>query len=131
MGKVVQLRGDEASIDAGGQIVLHLNRVCVKDIPVHSVFSILISLLLEAWRSNIGMQDSHLAVNHAVEIIGRVQDDLSIKVLNSTDFGTDFGELNSALTINTSRRLTCVDFSAAESVVDATHRYREIFYGDD
>lgn len=27
VGKVVQLRGDEATIDAGGQIVLHLNRV--------------------------------------------------------------------------------------------------------
>jgi replication factor A3 len=77
------------------------------------------------------MQDSHLAVNHAIEVIGRVQDDLSVKVLNSTDFGTDFGELNSVLTIHSSYRLTCADFSAAESVVDATHRYREIFYGDD
>lgn len=24
-----------------------------------------------------------------------------------------------------------VDYSAAEAVVDATHRYREIFYADD
>jgi replication factor A3 len=28
VGKVVQLRGDEATIDAGGQITVHLNRVC-------------------------------------------------------------------------------------------------------
>lgn len=29
VGKVVQLRGEEAMIEAGGQIVLHLNRVCI------------------------------------------------------------------------------------------------------
>jgi len=28
VGKVVQLRGDEATIDASGQVTLHLNRVC-------------------------------------------------------------------------------------------------------
>jgi replication factor A3 len=38
VGKVIQLRGDEATIDAGGQIVLHLNRVCVRDISIHTVF---------------------------------------------------------------------------------------------
>lgn len=36
VGKVVQLRGDEATIDAGGQIVLHLNRVRIKYLK-HSV----------------------------------------------------------------------------------------------
>jgi len=28
LGKVTQLRGEEATIDAGGQINVHLNRVC-------------------------------------------------------------------------------------------------------
>ena len=31
-------------------------------------------------------------MNHAVEIIGKVQPDLSVKLLTSTDFGTEFGE---------------------------------------
>jgi replication factor A3 len=30
LGKVTQLRGEEATIDAGGQINVHLNRVCHK-----------------------------------------------------------------------------------------------------
>ena len=35
------------------------------------------------------MQDAHLQLNHAVEIIGRVQNDLSVKVMASTDFGAE------------------------------------------
>ncbi|KAK4930785.1 hypothetical protein LTR66_009697 [Elasticomyces elasticus] len=80
LGKVVQLRGEQATIDAGGQITVYLNR------------------------------DAHLQQNHAVEVIGKVQNDLSVKVFTSTDFGTD------------------IDFAAVEAVVDATHRYKEIFY---
>jgi hypothetical protein len=37
------------------------------------------------------MQESHLTVNHAVEIIGKVQADLSVRVLTSTDFGENIG----------------------------------------
>ena len=37
------------------------------------------------------MQDAHLTVNHAVEVIGKVQNDLSVRVLVSTDFGTGIG----------------------------------------
>jgi len=80
LGKVTQLRGEQATIDAGGQIQLHLNR------------------------------DAHLTVNHAIEVIGKVQNDLSVRVLVSTDFGTG------------------IDFGIADAVVDATHRYHEIFY---
>ncbi|GAB7354173.1 hypothetical protein MBLNU459_g4726t2 [Dothideomycetes sp. NU459] len=87
LGKVVQLRGEQATIDAGGQINVHLNR------------------------------DAHLTVDHAVEIIGKVQNDLSVRVLVSTDFGT-------GIVIDAEK----TDFSIAESVVDASHRYREIFY---
>ncbi len=36
-------------------------------------------------------QDSHLAVGHAVEIIGKVDQNLHIKVQAATDFGTEIG----------------------------------------
>ncbi|KAH7386117.1 ssDNA binding protein-like protein Ssb3 [Pyrenochaeta sp. MPI-SDFR-AT-0127] len=80
LGKVVQLRGENAIIDAGGQVDVILNR------------------------------DSHLAVGHAVEIIGKVDQNLAIKVQAATDFGTN------------------IDFTAVNAVVEATHRYKEIFY---
>ncbi|KAI4623608.1 hypothetical protein J4E80_003419 [Alternaria sp. BMP 0032] len=82
LGKVVQLRGETAVIDAGGNVDVILNR------------------------------DSHLAVGHAVEIIGKVDQNLHVKVQAATDFGTS------------------IDFNAANAVVDATHRYKEIFYDD-
>ncbi|KAK5115842.1 hypothetical protein LTR85_009436 [Meristemomyces frigidus] len=82
LGKVRQLRGEQATIDAGGNIQVHLNR------------------------------DAHLQLNHAVEVIGKVQNDLSVKVMASTDMGPE-GTIN---------------FDAVEAVVDATHRYHEIFY---
>ncbi|KAL1296581.1 hypothetical protein AAFC00_000078 [Neodothiora populina] len=80
LGKVTQLRGETATIDCAGQVTCHLNR------------------------------EAHLTMDHAVEIIGKVQGDLSVRVLVSTDFGTG------------------IDFSAYEAVVQATHRCREIFY---
>jgi len=76
----VQLRGESATIDAGGNVTAHLNR------------------------------DSHLTVGNAIEIVGKVNQDLSIKVLQATDMGTN------------------LDFSSLEAVVEATHRYKEIFY---
>lgn len=39
------------------------------------------------------MQDSHLTINNAVEIVGKVQPDLSIKVFQATDFGDNIGML--------------------------------------
>ncbi|CAF9904092.1 MAG: hypothetical protein HETSPECPRED_003355 [Heterodermia speciosa] len=80
LGKVVSLHGETATIDANGGITIHLNR------------------------------DSHLALNNAVEVVGKVQQDLSIRVFQATDFGTG------------------IDFKAVDAVVDATHRYKEIFY---
>lgn len=38
----------------------------------------------------VPLQESHLQLDHAVEVIGQVKPDLSIKVLLSTDFGTNF-----------------------------------------
>lgn len=42
-------------------------------------------------RVRFAAQDSHLVMGHAFEIVGRVQNDLSVKVLMSTDFGTNIG----------------------------------------
>ena len=86
-------------------------------------------------------QESHFTVGHVMEIIGKVQQDLSVKVLMSMDFGTDIGRVLCFQTSKYSaeRALvfycsfhsnteTMTDFSAVEAVVDATHRYKEIFY---
>ncbi|OIW29560.1 replication factor A protein 3 [Coniochaeta ligniaria NRRL 30616] len=55
VGKVVQLRGDTAIIDADGNVTAHLNR------------------------------DAHLSVGNGAQLIGKVNPDLSIKVLSSMD----------------------------------------------
>ncbi|KAF2251010.1 replication factor A protein 3 [Trematosphaeria pertusa] len=83
LGKVVQLRGETAVIDAGGNVDVILNRDC------------------------------HLAIGHAVEIIGKVDGNLNVKVQAATDFGTN------------------IDFNAANAVVEVTHRHKEIFYDGD
>ncbi|CAK1361580.1 Replication factor A protein 3 [Cercospora beticola] len=85
LGKVRQIRGEMATIEAGGKIDLHLNKDC------------------------------HLQNNHAFEFIGKVQQDLSVRVLASTDLGPEGS----------------IDFNAIDAVVDATHRYHEIFYAKD
>jgi len=80
------------------------------------------------------LQDSHLQLNHAVEIIGKVQNDLSVRVMASTDFGPEgnIGEFFLGLLtvepafVRANARLS--DFNAVEAVVDATHRYPEMFY---
>ncbi len=37
------------------------------------------------------VQDSHLTLNNAVEVIGKVNPDLTVKVLSATDFGNNLG----------------------------------------
>ena len=80
---------------------------------------------------SILVQDSHLTQNNAAEVIGKVQMDLSIKVLQATDFGTNFGT-GSYLPWAYSRSPLLMqwrsDYAAADGVVEATHRYRNIFY---
>ncbi|KAG9233008.1 replication factor A protein 3-domain-containing protein [Amylocarpus encephaloides] len=85
IGQVEQLRGEQAIVDCGGKVTVVLNR------------------------------DAHLTVGHAVEMVGRVNGDLSVKVLRATDLGS----------------AGSVDFDAINAVVDATHRYKEIFYTAD
>ncbi|KAI1074129.1 replication factor A protein 3 [Whalleya microplaca] len=79
VGKVVQLRGDVAFLDADGQIQASLNRDC------------------------------HLMVGNGAQIIGKVNPDLSIKVLTAMDLGNN------------------VDFQIAQSVVDVTHQHKDLF----
>ena len=62
IGTVTQLRGEQATIDSDGNVTAHLNR------------------------------DAHLTVGHAVEIVGKVNQDLSVKVLKATDLGVGLGE---------------------------------------
>ncbi|KAF4470679.1 Replication factor A 3 [Fusarium albosuccineum] len=58
VGKVTQLRGEQATLDSEGSVTVLLNR------------------------------DAHLANGSAVQVIGKVNPDLSIKVLTSRDLGT-------------------------------------------
>ncbi|KAH7160331.1 replication factor A protein 3-domain-containing protein [Dactylonectria estremocensis] len=58
VGKVTQLRGDQATLDSDGTVTVLLDR------------------------------DAHLANGSTVQVIGKVNPDLSIKVLTSRDLGT-------------------------------------------
>lgn len=58
-GKVTQLRGETATLDSDGAVTAHLNR------------------------------DAHLTVGNMVEIVGKVNADLSVRVLRATDLGRD------------------------------------------
>lgn len=78
LGKVTQLRGDEATIDAGGSVTLQLNRVRQSRSMNRDILT---------------YQDAHLTLDHAVEVIGKVDKDLTVRVLVSTDFGTSIGTL--------------------------------------
>ncbi|KAI5461722.1 replication factor A protein 3 [Mariannaea sp. PMI_226] len=82
VGKVTQLLGNQATLDSDGTVTVLLNH------------------------------DSHLANGNAAQVIGKVNPDLSIKVLSSNDLGTGF------------------DFGLYSSVVEATHRHKEIFVSD-
>ncbi|KAL2157203.1 hypothetical protein VTH06DRAFT_6339 [Thermothelomyces fergusii] len=82
VGKVIQLRGEDAIIDSDGNITAHLNR------------------------------DAHLLAGNGAQIIGKVNPDLSIKVLSSLDLGTG------------------VDYNLANTVVEISHQHRDIFAYD-
>ncbi|KAF4120620.1 replication factor A3 [Geosmithia morbida] len=82
VGSVIQLRGDQATLDSGGTITLVLNR------------------------------DAHLVNGSAAHINGKVNPDLSIKVLNCKDLGNN------------------VDLDLYASVVQATHQHKSIFAVD-
>ncbi|RWA07154.1 hypothetical protein EKO27_g7953 [Xylaria grammica] len=79
VGKVMQLRGESALLDASGQVNAILNR------------------------------ESHLMAGNGAQIIGRVNPDLSVKVYNALDLGSN------------------VDFQIAQSVVEITQQHRDLF----
>lgn len=69
------LRGDE---------IWELDRGCSEEVEKRG------DLLTED-----AVQDSHLVPDNAVEIVGKVQQDLSVKVFQATDFGANIGMLSS------------------------------------
>ncbi|KAJ0117139.1 replication factor A protein 3 [Diaporthe amygdali] len=85
VGRVVQLRGEAAVIDADGNITAHLNR----EIPT--------------------MQEAHLSNGNAVQIIGKVNPDLSIRALSSLDLGAG------------------VDLNVYQHVVDVSQKHDQLF----
>jgi replication factor A3 len=82
VGKVTQLRGEQATLDSEGTVTVILNR------------------------------ESHLANGNAAQVIGKVNPDLSIKVLSAKDLGPG------------------VDLNLYSAVVDATHRHKGIFISE-
>ena len=93
LGKVTQLRGETAVIDAGGNVDVILNRVSTS---IHGFIPSPHSRKRVEERNREHelirtKQDSHLAVGHAVEIIGKVDQNLHVKVQAVTDFGTNIG----------------------------------------
>jgi replication factor A3 len=84
VGKVTQLRGTTATIDSAGVVSLVLNHV--RNSPVSPQDDML---------TICDQQESHLTPGNAVEVIGKVNPDLTVKVLTATDFGMGFGEYRS------------------------------------
>ncbi|KAK3398992.1 replication factor A protein 3 [Sordaria brevicollis] len=82
VGKVVQLLGEQATIDADGIITAFLNR------------------------------EAHLSANSGVQLIGKVNEDFSIRALSAIDLGPG------------------VDYNLANAVVEVAHRFKPIFISE-
>ncbi|PWW79491.1 replication factor A protein 3 [Tuber magnatum] len=80
VGKVTDIHGDKATLESSGVIVVHVDR------------------------------DSNLKLGNAVEVVARVNQDLSIKVLSSSDFGNN------------------LDMKVYEELVGICQQHKEIFY---
>ncbi|KAL1886991.1 hypothetical protein Cpir12675_006775 [Ceratocystis pirilliformis] len=79
VGRVAELRGDTAMIESDGMVTVVLNR------------------------------EAHLSINNGVHLIGKVNSDLTLKVLSASDLGPD------------------VDYNMYQDVVQATHQLKSIF----
>ncbi|PHH74680.1 hypothetical protein CDD80_2898 [Ophiocordyceps camponoti-rufipedis] len=99
VGKVTQLRGDQAVLEADGAVNVALNHASYLFPSPHLTFL----------RITLRRQDSNLTNGNAAQIIGKVNPDLSIKALSSRDLGAG------------------VDFTLCTAVVEATHRHKDIF----
>lgn len=82
------------------------------------------------WKPCLYTQDDRLVYNNGVELIGKINPDMSVKVLTSWDLGPDVGELRTGGQSEWDSWLMDgrVDYKVADAVVDATHRYKELFY---
>ncbi|KAG0125866.1 replication factor A protein 3 [Tuber indicum] len=80
VGKVTDIHGDKATLDSSGVIIARLDR------------------------------DSNLKLGNATEVVAKVNPDLSVKVLTSTDFGDN------------------LDMKVYEELVGICQQHREIFY---
>lgn len=101
VGKLTQLRGDQATLDSDGTVTVLLNRASLLYAPM--------SYLKQATYQLTYPKDSHLANGSAAQVIGKVNPDLSIKVLTSQNLGPG------------------VDIPLYLSVVDAVQRHRDVF----
>ncbi|KAJ1329451.1 DNA recombination [Microdochium nivale] len=79
VGNVIQLRGEVALLETDGQVTCLLNR------------------------------EAHLTPGNFAQVIGKVNPDLSVKVLSSLDLGAN------------------VDANSVQSVIDVTHQYPNLF----
>ncbi|KFH43678.1 Replication factor A protein-like protein [Hapsidospora chrysogenum ATCC 11550] len=107
MGKVTQLRGDEATIDSDGAVTVSLNR------------------------------DAHLANGNVAQVIGKVNPDLSIKVLSCKDLGPNVARSDSRSEANPPHDAlalidtpSSLDLGLYASVVEVTHQHKSIFVSE-
>jgi hypothetical protein len=119
VGKVTQLRGEQATLDSEGTVTVILNRVRVYLASIcllqtsSSYFRTQPAALRVCARKNIHppyrhgtplqtiyrtkpltssfIKESHLANGNAAQVIGKVNPDLSIKVLSAKDLGPGVG----------------------------------------
>ena len=90
-------------------------------------------------------QDTHWTIGNFVEVVARVQPDLTLKALMSIDLGTEVGMWSflffssflfpwflladlSFVSPPPHYHVEFLDMNAVEAVVDVNHQYKEIFY---
>ena len=77
------------------------------------------------------IQDASIVPGNGVELVGKVMPHnhgFTVKVLTCWDLGADVGELRLQERRRTDDANAAVDYGVAAAVVDATHRYKELFY---
>ncbi|KAK9326216.1 replication factor A protein 3 [Lipomyces orientalis] len=80
IGRVTEIRGETATLDAAGSVTVYATR------------------------------DSNFKEGNVYEVIGRVQPDLSLKMLDGMDFGTN------------------IDMDNANALAELSQRHHEIFF---
>lgn len=81
VGQVMQLRGDVAQLEADGIVSVQLDRVR----PCSHITAL-------PCRHADHAQDAHLTPGNYAQLIGKVLEDSSLKVLTSRDLGADVGK---------------------------------------